>query len=288
MNGFYDELIAATKRHGVPCIVIGGGAGYVEDDDGFDSTAPEFAEADDGPEGDEEELVKLRSQVQSLTAQLQEAQVPVSEGAQAVIPAGDYGSQDHQSIDALGLGDEKLVKKLMRLGNETIGKLRAALSEGKLHEAKIKKDWLIEIGMKLAGASPSGGSVPHINGNGTGAGATADEGDAPTGHADQPWMERLSVARGKQHELDELGETHTIKSAEADKYTKKGKEVPEDLDEEVLKLEDDIAILKAQLVAMRWCMGLDPNEEITLDDSLQRANLGPWMENAQPRLAPQG
>jgi len=154
--------------------------------------------------------------------------------------------------------------------------------EGKVAENKIKKDWLVEVGMKLAGAGPS-----HAPTAAPTNGATAVD-DVPTGHADRPWEARLGLARQKQTNLDGLRTALDKKKAELKKYTDKSKDVPEALDDAVVELEDSIALVEGQLVAMRWCMSLDVDPAISLDEALERANLGPWMQEPQPRLAPAG
>jgi len=288
MSNLMNELVLAAKAHGVPCVVIGGYT-FDDDDDDFVTKVPDDVEdlpepvAD--PSGDAEELARLRSQVQTLTQQLQDAQSssPAQGQGGGQIQSGDYGDADDQDLGSLGLDDEKLEKKLRRLGYDTIGKCREAFMEGKLADKKIKKDWLIEVGMKLAGAGPSLRPAAATAG---GAAAPAS-GDVPTGHADRPWEERLALAKQKQATLDEMRSALNKKQAEIQKeYTAKGKDIPEDEDEALVELEDSITLMEGQLVAMRWCMALNVDPAITLDQALAEANLGPWMDNPQPRLAP--
>lgn len=294
MSGnFIEDLVAATKRHGVTCVVLSGNGaapaagGAVAVDDDEVEVVPTFA-APTGGGADPAELDKLRTQVQKLTGELQEAQKRppqtgnATAGATTQVPAGDYGSADGLSTETLGFEDESLTKKLMRMGYETVGKLRVGFSDAKLAEAGLKKDWLIEVGMKLAGAAPSGSAQPAT----APAAGGAVAGDVPAGHTDRPWMERLSLAKAKQGDVDTLRAELVAKQAEAKKYTDKKKDIPEALDDAVVELEDKIALIESQLVAMRWCMGLDPAPDITLDEALKRANLGPWMANPQPRVAP--
>jgi hypothetical protein len=282
VSSFIDELVAAAGRHGVPCVVVGGisknGNGHAsddEDEDDVEVVAPFMAAPDAG--GDAEEVAKLRAQVQKLTAELQRPSAE-ARAAPARIPAGDYGSMEDQSVEVLGFEDDKLTKTLMRQGYETIGKLRAGCVA--LAESKLKKDWLIEIGMKLAGAGPSSSSPAP-------AGAAVSASDAPLGHTDRPWLERLAAAQQKQHELDATRTKHAERQAQAAKLVKAGKPVPGGLDDELIKLDEDILTDTAKSVVLRWAMNLDCDPDISLDESLRRANLGPWMSSPQPRLAPQ-
>ena len=285
---FIESLVEAVKRHNVPCVIIGG-RGFDEDDDLVPTRVPDLPVAQADPAGDQEELQQLRAQVQSLTQQLAaRAEAPAAEapaGGGGQVPAGDYGSEEDQDINGLGFEDEKLERKLRRLGWDTIGKLRAGLMEGKLAENKIKKDWLIEVGMKLAGAGPSrAATAPTGPINGAAPGGA----EVPGGHSDRPWEERLTLARQKQANLDGLRSELNSKQAELKKYTDKGADVPEALDDSVVELEDSIALVEGQLVAMRWCMNLDVDPMVSLDEALERSNLGPWMATPQPRLAPAG
>jgi len=265
----------------------GNGNGHtVPDDDEYDEpvASPTTMTAPPPPwaEGDAAELQQLRSQVQSLTAQLQAqpttvAQVPAEQ------PTGLNGSLEEHSIDVLGFEDEKLANKLTRMGYDTVGKVRAALLGGTLAEAKIKKDWLVEVGMRLAGAAPSGG------GGGGGAvgpalAPSAGGGDVPEGHTDRPWLERLAVAKQKQTTLDQLQSDLADKQKQVESFNKKRQDVPESLDEDIINLEESIGITNAHLASLRWGMGLNPDVEITLDAALDQANLGPWMDTPTPRV----
>lgn len=98
----------------------------------------------------------------------------------------------------------------------------------------------------------------------------------------------MSLARQKQTNLNQLRIKLEEKRVEVAGFEKNGKEIPEELDEVQLQLEDDIALVEAQLVAMRWCMGLNPDKDVHLDEALRLANLGPWMENPEPRVIPAG
>jgi DNA-binding XRE family transcriptional regulator len=100
-------------------------------------------------------------------------------------------------------------------------------------------------------------------------------------------MERLGAAKQKQHELDEGRAKLAAKQAEMAKLVKAKKEVPSELDDQIIAIEEGIMTDTAKLTVLRWAMNLDPDPTITLDESLKRANLGPWMANPQPRLAPQ-
>jgi hypothetical protein len=241
------------------------------------------------PSGDEDELRKLRAQVQSLTTELQKqaayvhaplAQVP-AEGGVVETPTGIGTPLEEHSIDVLGIPDDKLENKLIRLGYDTVGKLRAALLDGGLAAAKVKKDWLIDIGMALAGAAPTTSRGANTSALAATSGAA---GDVPAGHSDRPWLERLAVAKQKQESLDTLRIDLAEKQAEVDKLYKNNVAVPEQLDDDVIALDESIAITSAHLVSLRWGMGLDPSPERSLDDALSAANLGPWMGKPQPRV----
>jgi len=282
---FIEQLLMASKRHGVTCVVIGESNGDGGDED-YEHTPPPMPETPHDPEHDDTELQQLRAQVQQLTAQLNsvpQPQPPTMEPAQGA----DNGSSEDQAVDTLGLEDEKLTRKVVRMGYDTVGKLRAAHGQGAEGpfwadgKAMLKKDWLIDIGIKLAnaGPAPSTGQVPVVA-------ATAPAAAVPGGHVDRPWEERLGLAKQKQESIDGLREDLTAKNAEVAAHTKKGEDIPDELDEEVLKLEDDIALVEAQLVAMRWCLGLNPDKAINLDEALEQANLGPWKSDPQPRLTP--
>jgi hypothetical protein len=288
-----SKLLGALVRDGIQVILLSGGNG-ADTIDGADyedpiadvapppMVPPPFPGGVD-PSGDAEELQKLRAQVQSLTAELQTAreQVPAAAGEAPEQPTGLGGAMDDASIDVLGIEDDKLVRKLARLGYDTISKLRDALMSGSLAEAKIKKDWLIDVGMALAGAAPS-----HAPAAGVAAAPVAVGGapDVPEGHQDRAWLERLAVAKQKQDALDELNTTLAAKQAEVEAISKKNQEVPEELDEDIITLEESIETTKAHLVSLRWCMNLNPDVEKSLDEALQEANLGPWMGTPQPRV----
>jgi hypothetical protein len=281
-----DELIAAAGRLGVPCLLIGGTNGVHAEDDEDDVTevAPFIVPGQPGA-ADSGEVEKLRAQVQKLTAELQQAQTtrptaPAS-AAPAQLPGGNLGSFDNLSVETLGFEDETLTKKLMRNGHETIGKARAAFMSGALAEAGFKKDWLIQIGMKLAGAGPSGDAPAPAP---TASGGVAAS-DVPAGHRDRPWQERLAAAKQKQHELDENRAKLAAKQAEMQKLVKAKKD-PTEVDDQIIKIEEDITKDEARMVVLRWSMNLDFDPSISLDEALQRANLGPWMMNPQPRIAP--
>ncbi len=296
-SSFIDDLVAAAGRHGVSCVVLAGGmngngarpaAAVDEDDDDVAEVVAPFMGAPGAV--DPSEMEKLRAQVQRLTGELQAAQrapaaAPTATGG--AVPAGDHGNVDSLSVEVLGFEDETLAKKVMRMGYETVGKLREAFMDGKLAEAKLKKDWLVDVGMKLAGAGPSGpfggGSTPSS----TATTAATSQSDAPAGHQDRPWLERLAAAKQKQHELDENRAKLTAKQAEVAKLVKAKKDVPTDLDDTLVALEETIMKDEARMVVLRWTMNLDFDPTISLDESLKRANLGPWMSNPQPRLAPQ-
>jgi hypothetical protein len=297
LSNFIDELVAAAGRHGVPCVVLAGHAGNGvshddDDDDVAEVVAPFMAPA---AGADTEEVEKLRSQVQKLTAELAARPVAASHSANAnlaamtvqQVPGGNLGSMESQSVEALGFEDDALTKKLLRLGFETIGKLRTGLMTGALagDDIKLKKDWLIEVGMKLAGAGPSsgGGVAPSSPAPASSPGA----GDVPAGHKDRPWLERLAAAKQKQHELDEGRAKLAVKQAEMAKLVKAKKEVPTDFDDQIVAIEETLMKDEARLLVLRWAMNLDFDPAISLDESLQRANLGPWMSAPQPRIAPQ-
>lgn len=291
MSTFLDELVAAAGRHGIPCLVLNaaggnGAAPPVDDDDDVESVSAPFITAPGAP-ADQGEVDQLRAQVQKLTAELanKPAQAVVSTGG-ATIPAGDHGSIEGLSIETLGFEEDALTKKLMRSGFETIGKLRDGFMGAKLADEglKLKKDWLIEVGMKLAGSGPSSAGPAGAVAPAGGAAPSAE--DVPGGHKDQPWLQRLAAARQKQYELGEVRKQLAEKQAEAAKLTKARKAIPSDLDDEVVKLEDSISLAENTIKVLRWSMNLDFDPAITLDQALQKANLGPWMESPQPRLAP--
>lgn len=275
-------MLAQVARHyGVRLMVEPvNGTPYVRsaDEEVMDElTPPPFPEVEPPTEEDtEEEVEQLRAQVQQLTAELQAAQQQVAVVGQvpAQAPAAT-GAREDQGIDTLGFEDEKLLRKLTRLGYDTIGKLRVAHNEAKLRtDAKLKKDWLIEVGERLAGLTGGGAVAAGANG----------ASDVPAGHQDRPWMERLALARVKQKELDERRALHAEKEAEYAKH-KEGEE-PEGLDDQILELEDGIAAAENHCEALKWCMGLDPSGEMTLDEALHAADLGPYMDPPQPRIAP--
>ncbi len=112
-------------------------------------------------------------------------------------------------------------------------------------------------------------------------------GDVPEGHVDRPWLERLSVAREKQKAFIGLQGELTQKQQEAGAYTSQGQEIPEELDDRLIELETGIDQVQAQLVCLRWTLGLDPAKDLTLDEALERAGLTPYMENPQPRVLPE-
>lgn len=290
-----SKLLGALVRDGMQVILISNGSGDYEGGE-YDPaeyhaepsamTPPPFpGEVESDPAGDADELQKLRSQVQSLTAELQAArEAPPAPAAQvpAEQPTGLNGHMDDESIDVLAIEDDKLARKLARLGYDTVGKLRSALMEGALAEAKLKKDWLIDVGMALAGAAPSHGAPAASNG----AAPTVEGGaaDVPDGHQDRSWLERLAVAKQKQAALDELRADLAAKQAEVEKLNQKNKEVPEELDEDIINIEESIEVTQAHLVSLRWCMNLNPDISKSLDDALGEANLGPWMDSPQPRV----
>lgn len=295
-----SRLLGSVVREnpGIQVILLANGNGHAapDDEDYEDPVAMTQAPAMTPPpppwgedaQGDETELQQLRAQVQSLTSQLAAAQAASPPTATEQVPAeqatGLNGALDDHNIDVLGIEDEKLENKLNRLGYDTVGKLRAALLEGTLAEAKLKKDWLIEVGMRLAGARPSGGAGPAPA---PAAATGGSAGDVPDGHTDRPWLERLAVAKQKQATLDQLRADLATKQEEVESFNKKNQDIPEALDEDIINLEESIGITNAHLASLRWGMGLNPDtENLTLDEALQEANLGPWMGQPQPRLAP--
>lgn len=297
---FVEEL----KRHGVPVVMlVVGGNGYAPAHTTGTVVAPVAAPDPDALDVDEDdvevvppvfaapvdpgELEKLRAQVQKLTAELAAKPATAPGSPPTVVqqvPAGDHGKHDDISVEALGLEDEALAKKLIRTGYETIGKLRVAFLEAKLAEAGYKKDWLIDIGMKLAGATPSGSAPSPVAGPVVAGGAPAT--DVPAGHTDRPWMERLAGAKEKQRQLDDLKAQLASKLEKVKELQKAKKPIPESIDDEVVELEDQINNTESQTIALRWAMNLDPDRGVSLDEALKRANLGPWMDQPQPRLAP--
>jgi len=281
---FIEAVMQAAAQHNIACVLVGPQSASVP--------AQGFVPAST-PEDDNEELLALRTQVQQLMTQLsdmsdvtaalqaQEHQVAVTgDNPGATAPQGaDNDALDDASITTIGLCDAKLERKLVRLGYNTVGRLRAACVGGKLAEAKIKNAWLIDVGMKLAGASAS--ASPSRSD-----GATGGAVDVPEGHEDRPWLERLAVARSKQSTLVELSAQLEIKQEEQEAYESE-EDVPEEVSEQVFSIEEDIEKARAQLIALRWCLNLDPDPELTLDDALDAANLGPYKEHPTPRVLQQ-
>lgn len=286
-----SRLLSSVVRENPDIQVIlltgnGNGAGGHEDYDDRAISAPPMT-APPPPwdaSGDAAELQQLRGQVQSLTAELQAAQMQGQQAPQVPAggeqPTGLGGSLEDHSIDVLGFEDEKLENKLVRLGYDTVGKVRAALLDGMLAEAKLKKDWLVDVGMRLAGAAPSGGSAGSVPVPASVGGVS----DVPAGHADRPWLERLAVAKQKQAVLDELHTSLAVKQEEVTALNKRKADIPEELDEDIINLEESIGLTKAHLVALRYSMNLDPSPDKSLDEALSDANLGPWMGAPQPRV----
>jgi hypothetical protein len=304
-----DDLVAASQRHNVTCIVIGAepaasfGTPFTPEQRQDNAAAfqqdfpPPYEDQAERVAADSEELVQLRSQVQSLTGQLASAdqaladanarasEAPPQPAAEAPVEAqgAENPSRDDSSIEMLGFSDPAIERKLMRIGLDTVSKLAEAYgrgSEGPLwngDKAILKKDWLIEVGMKvIAGSPPSRAATPPVGG--------APASDVPEGHSDRPWAERLAAARAKQSSLNQARSIVVDRQAEVDGLEQAEDEVPVDLLDALLSAEDDVKLMRAQLVATRWCLGLDPDPELSLDESLDRANLGPWMETPQPRL----
>jgi hypothetical protein len=294
------DLVAAVRHHQVTCIVINGANGnhaHIEQPDEHAPPPPPW----DAPEqaaADNEELAQLRAQVQQLTAQLATADQALADAVaiaqappappEAAPPQGDDNPiRAEQGIEMLGLSDPKLERKLIRMGYDTISKLAEVYGQGQDGalwvdgSPKLKKDWLIEIGLKVvAGQGPTRVAAPVAVGGPAGDIAPG----VPEGHADRPWPERLAAARGKQATLIATEERVREKQAAIDTLEADDAEVPEELLDELIDAETDVKVTRAQLVATRWCMGLDPDPGITLDAALERANLGPWMENPQPRV----
>jgi len=307
-----NDLVAAARQHNVTCIVINGGQAtfgspYTPEQqqqaaDDFAEDFPLFGQ----PPAEQvaaysEELVQLRTQVQTLTSQLAAADQSLADAnsraaavsaappmpqapPEATQPQGaDNPSRDDTGIEVLGFSDDAIERKLMRLGLDTVGKLAEAFGRGEDGplwsggKSILKKDWMIEVGMKvIAGAGPSRSASPATGG--------IASSDVPEGHTDRPWSARLAAARAKQTSLAEAQTIVTERQAEVDEHEQAEEEVPEPLLDALLAAEEDVKLFRAQLVATRWCLGLDPEPSMTLDQALESANLGPWMETPQPRL----
>lgn len=295
-----DELLSAAARLNMPVVVIGGTTSGTTAPVPPPSPWEEPVDPAEQVAQENEELTQLRAQVQHLTTQLAEAdqalaaaRAATEEGGAPVPPAAPQGADsppqvDH-GIEHLGFADEKLERKLMRLGFDTIGKLADAFARGEdgplWNDGKpvLKKDWMIEVGMKvIAGQGPSrgAGAIPAATAGVSAGGAI----DVPEGHTDRPWLERLAAARTKQADLDSARERMADKQQEIDDIEQAEEEVSEDLWEAFYAAEADVERVRAQLIATRWCLGLDPDPALSLDEALERANLGPWMSDPQPRL----
>lgn len=324
MNNVYDDLLKAAQRHGMPIILLGPGLSSAED------TESEFIGRHDEPDGvagagnaeaggSLEEVRQLRDQVQGLTAEHADmealvatlrAQLSVATATSAATtaapqvpggaetPVGDNGALRDQGADVLGLADDKLLNKLIRLGYDTVGKVSDAYLSGNLAAAKLKKDWLLDVGMAVLGLFARHGSPAPATG-GAVATTAAVTTDVPEGHADRPWTHRLGMARDKHAERNavvlDLANTRATYDARCKTLRASGEDPSDDaevdtLGERIMELEESVKIVSAHCVVLKWSLGLNPLPvERPLDEALLEANLGPWMETPQPRvLAPTG
>jgi hypothetical protein len=185
--------------------------------------------------------------------------------------------------------DEKVLKVCEKQGWDTVGKLRAAMLDGKLKEAKVADKAIVGVAERLLGR------VERVDGqpkNGATAPASAAGGDPslPVGHVDKPWKDRLDAARRKDTNRKQGQASVAALEAElAQKFPTAPNPPTEDYNALMKKLQSArsvLAVTNGQVIAMLFCLGLnhDLKEVVDLDGALKQAGLVHLMET-QPAPA---
>lgn len=242
-------------------------------------------------------IAELESKLAEATARAEAA--PAGAAAQP----GEVQSFDSFGIEHLGL--DPACEKLVRKHYETIGALRKDFETLTTEEAtkewssrtKLKKDYLVSIGVALLGKAPS--AAPR---GGAAAGARPTTGggapDVPEGHSDRTWMERLQAARAREARMRELSATikslrEKAKAQHPEAWTQDEGEVapslklgklPPEVRDEIQMQEQTHGVLRGQMIAVCWAANIKPPQEdgdiTTIDQALIAAGLGHLVEKA--------
>lgn len=225
------------------------------------------------------------------------------EQAQATPPALGAGEQPEavQSFDSYGvehLGLDPKCEKLVRKHYETIGALRGEFEACTTEEAtkafvtktKLKKDYLVAIGIALLGKAPSAAAKP--GGANAPTQGTGGAPDVPEGHADRTWLERLNAARAREKRMKEVTASLEELRAKAQKdhpdafsedegeseASLKLDKLPKEVREEIQGQENTYNVVRGQMIACCWTCNLKPPQDdsdiTTIDQSLESAGLG--------------
>lgn len=223
--------------------------------------------------------------------------------AQTAPPAPGTGEQPEavQSFDSYGvehLGLDPKCEKLVRKHYETIGALRGEFEACTTEEAtkafvaktKLKKDYLVAIGIALLGKAPS--AAPKPGGASAPAQGTGGAPDVPEGHADRTWLERLNAARARETRMKEVtAELEKLRTKaqkdHPDAFTQDDGEseaslkldlLPKEIREQIQVEENTYNVVRGQMIACCWTCNLKPPQEdsdiTTIDQSLESAGLG--------------
>lgn len=215
----------------------------------------------------QDQLQVAQAEITKLQGVIAVAQTP----AMAPQSGAVVGTHDGLPLDGLGL-DEKIAGPIKKAGIATIGALRTAyLAEGGLYGAikGLTKDHLHAVGTALLRGTPSGGTPPPApSGNGH-APATVIPADPtlPTGHNDRSWKDRFNAAKSKEDRRNatdaSLKVLYERVKTEHPALVKDGvvdfeglRTAAKPLHDQIKKEEQDLAIVRAQMIAMLWGCGL--------------------------------
>lgn len=292
-----EAIVAAAKREGVVTVVVspapntGPPSGGGVDPNQYNelNAAYERVKAAHGAVTAERDGFSLQLREMEAKARHYESLAAAQGGqpgaAPGAVPAQPAAIVAYEGlpIDVLQL-DEKMLKSLSKTrGWDTLGKLRAALLEGKLKtEAKLTKDDIIGVAEKLLGKVPPSG-VPAPTGAAAPTSNTGGAADVPIGQKDRSWMERLQAARRKEQKkrgieakMDQLRRGAFVG---ADGKPLAPQDAAKVLDTESKVLE----VTNAQMTALLWSCGFefDPAKGFGgVDDALTKAGLVALVETA--------
>lgn len=239
--------------------------------------------------------------------QLREAQAslagtraaPTQAPVQDTDQTGDIVDYDSMGIDVLNL-PEPVVKVCEKKGIETIGQLRAQYKH--LGKWRVNRKDAIAAAEALMDKIPSQHRPEGASTSGATGATTVEAADAPTGHQDRPWPDRLKVTRMKEDKCARIGgkvdglyaaARSAIPALPEDQQDVKFwmklclALIPDDAESAkalaaYLNERSVYDISNAQALALLYALGFDPKQHSTVDAALEAAGLVHLVESIPP------